>query len=68
MKITDLKIGDHVCCTHDKFPMVVVGLHALLDDLDKGRGTVCLDFDGNEGDQWEIDLPEEELEFVNDTK
>lgn len=68
MKITDLKIGDHVCCTHDKFPMVVVGLHALLDDLDKGRGTVYLDFDGNEGDQWEIDLPEEELEFVNDTK
>lgn len=68
MKITDLKIGDHVCCTHDKFPMVVVGLHALLDDIEKGRGTVYLDFDGNEGDQWEIDLPEEELEFVNDTK
>ena len=68
MKITDLKIGDHVCCTHDKFPMVVVGLHALLDDIEKGRGTVYLGFDGNEGDQWEIDLPEEELEFVNDTK
>lgn len=68
MKITDLKIGDRVCCTHDKFPMVVVGLHALLDDIEKGRGTVYLDFDGNEGDQWEIDLPEEELEFVNDTK
>jgi len=48
--------------------MVVVGLHALLDDIEKGRGTVYLDFDGNEGDQWEIDLPEEELEFVNDTK
>ena len=68
MKITDLKIGDRVCCTNDKFPMVVVGLHALLDDLDKGRGTVYLDFDGNEGDQWEVDLPEEELEFVNDIK
>ena len=68
MKITELKIGDRVCCTNDKFPMVVVGLYALLDDLDKGRGTVYLDFDGNEGDQWEVDLPEEELEFVNDTK
>lgn len=68
MKITDLKIGDHVCCTHDKFPMVVVGLHALLDDLDKGRGTVYLDFDGNEADPWEVELPEEELVFANDTK
>lgn len=68
MKITDLKIGDRVCCADDKFPMVVVGLYALLDDLDKGRGTVCLDFDGNEADPWEVELPEDELELVNDTK
>lgn len=68
MKITDLKIGDRVFCADDKFPMVVVGLHALLDDIEKGRGTAYLDFDGNEGDQWEIELPEEELEFANDTK
>lgn len=68
MKITELKIGDRVCYTNDKFPMVIVGLYALLDDLDKGRGTVYLDFEGNEADPWEVDLPEEELEFVNDTK
>ena len=68
MKITDLKIGDHVCCTHDKFPMVVVGLHALLDDIEKGRGTAYLDFEGNEADPWEVELPDEELEFANDTK
>ena len=68
MKITDLKIGDRVFCADDKFPMVVVGLHALFDDIEKGRGTAYLDFEGNEADPWEVELPEDELELVNDTK
>lgn len=68
MKITDLKIGDRIFCADDKFPMVVVGLHALLDDIEKGRGTAYLDFEGNEADPWEVELPEEELVFANDTK
>ena len=32
----------------------------------EGRSTLILR--GNEADPWEVDLPEEELEFVNDTK
>lgn len=51
MNIKDIKIGDTLCVPNDGFPMVVVGLHASLDDLNSG--TVCLDFEENEGDMWE---------------
>jgi hypothetical protein len=50
MKITDLKIGDCVCSPRDKFPMTVVGLYSTLEELAQGKGTVYLDFGGNEGD------------------
>lgn len=50
MKITDLKIGDRVQEKHTRFPMTVVGLHSTLNDIEKGKGTVSLDFEGNEGD------------------
>ena len=43
MKITELKIGDKVCNKDDGFPMIVVGLHSSLDDLN--NGTVYLDFE-----------------------
>lgn len=51
MDIRDIKIGDNVCNKQDGFPMIVVGLHSSLDDLN--NGTVYLDFNGNEGDMWE---------------
>lgn len=63
MKITDLKIGDCVCSPRDKFPMTVVGLYSTLEELAQGKGTVYLDFDSNEGDTWEVELPEDGLEF-----
>ena len=50
MKITDLKIGDCVCSPRDKFPMTVVGLYSTLEELAQGKGTVYLDFEGNEGE------------------
>lgn len=62
MNITDLKLGDTVCQKDDRFPMTVVGLHSTLDDIEKGKGTVSLDFEGNEGDWWECEA--EELERV----
>jgi hypothetical protein len=55
MKITDLKIGDIVCDKTAKFPMVVVGLFSTL-NADPNKGTVYLDFDGNEGDMWEENI------------
>lgn len=61
MKITELRIGDRVQEKHTRFPMTVVGLYSTLDDLKSG--TVNLDFEGNEGDMWE--LKPEELERVN---
>ena len=61
MKITDLRIGDRVQEKHTRFPMTVVGLYSTLTDLKSG--TVNLDFEGNEGDMWE--LKPEELERVN---
>ena len=61
MKITDIRIGDRVQEKHTRFPMTVVGLYSTLDDLKSG--TVNLDFEGNEGDMWE--LKPEELERVN---
>lgn len=62
MKITELKIGDRVQEIDTRFPMTVVGLHSTLEDLKTGKGTVSLDFEGNEGDMWEYEA--EELERV----
>mgnify|MGYP000850778988 FL=1 len=61
MNITELRIGDRVQEKHTRFPMTVVGLYSTLDDLKSS--TVNLDFEGNEGDMWE--LKPEELEKVN---
>jgi len=58
MKITDLKIGDMVCDKKTKFPMHVVG---IFED-----GTVYLDFEHNEGGNWEDDI--KNLEFVDEKK
>lgn len=54
MNITELRIGDRVQETHTRFPMTVVGLYSTLDDLKSG--TVNLDFEGNEGDMWEVSV------------
>lgn len=54
MKITELRIGDRVQEKHTRFPMTVVGLYSTLDDLKSG--TVNLDFEGNEGDMWEVSV------------
>ena len=62
MKITELNIGDRVQEIDTRFPMTVVGLHSTLEDIEKGKGTVSLDFEGNEGDMWECEA--EELERV----
>lgn len=62
MKITELNIGDRVQEKNTRFPMTVVGLHSTLEDLKTGKGTVSLDFEGNEGDMWECEA--EELERV----
>ena len=63
MKITELNIGDRVQEIDTRFPMVVVGLHSTLDELAKGKGDVYLDFEGNEGDMWEVSV--EDLELVD---
>ena len=62
MKITELNIGDRVQEIDTRFPMTVVGLHSTLDDIEKGKGDVYLDFEGNEEDMWECEA--EELERV----
>lgn len=41
--------------------MVVVGLYSTLDELAKGKGDVYLDFEGNEGDMWEVSVEDLEL-------
>lgn len=64
MKINELHIGDIVYQKGDRFPMVVVGLHSTLDELKKGKGSVYLDFEGNEGDMWEASV--EDLELVKE--
>lgn len=61
MNITELRIGDRVQEKNTRFPMTVVGLYSMFDDLKSG--TVNLDFEGNEGDLWEY--KPEELERVN---
>lgn len=59
MKITELRIGDRVQEIDTRFPMIVVGLHSTLEDIETGKGTVSLDFEGN---WWECEA--EELERV----
>lgn len=59
MKITELKIGDRVQEIDTRFPMTVVGLHSTLEDIETGKGTVSLDFEGN---WWECEA--EELERI----
>lgn len=61
MNIKDLKLGNTVYQKGERFPMVVVGLHSTLDELKKGKGSVYLDFEGNEGDMWECEVDELEL-------
>lgn len=61
MKITDLRIGDKVRNKRTKFPMIVVGVLADALSIDPNKGTVQLDFDGNEGDVWEENI--EDMEF-----
>lgn len=62
MKITDLRIGDKVRNKRTKFPMIVVGILAdTLFPTNLNKGTVQLDFYGNEGDVWEEDI--EDIEF-----
>lgn len=65
MDIRNIKIGDCTRNPRDKFPMTVVGLYSTLEELAQGKGTVYLDFGGNEGDTWEVELPEDGLEFYN---
>lgn len=64
MKITEIKTGDKVQLKGGSYPMVVVGIFTLLSDLAGGKGTVYLDFEGNEGDVWEEDI--EDLEPVTE--
>lgn len=54
MNITDIRIGDRVQEIGTRFPMTVVGLYSTLDNLK--LGTVDLDFEGNEGDVWEVSV------------
>lgn len=56
MKITDARIGMRVA-TANGFPMTITGIFTTFFDLEyEQRGTVYLDFEGNEGDVWEEDV------------
>lgn len=66
MKITELKIFDTVCNKDSKFPMYVVGIFADRIDNNPLKGTVHLDFEGNEGDIWEEEI--EDIEFCEPFK
>ncbi|WP_418988110.1 hypothetical protein [Bacteroides heparinolyticus] len=59
LKITDIRIGDILQNKRSKFPMTVVSIFSYLGSP-SNKGTVYLDFDGNEGDVWEEDI--EDLE------
>lgn len=62
MKITDLRIGDRVQNKTSKFPMTVVDIISDFSlPINPNKGTVYLDFEGNEGDVWEENV--EDLEF-----
>lgn len=63
MKIEDLRIGMKVCEIGTRFPMIVTGIFSTLDDMAANKGTVYCDFEGNEGDIWEVDI--NELEVVD---
>lgn len=53
MKINELQIGDWVYeSEHTKFPMFVAG---TFKDI-VNNGVVYLDFNGNEGELWEVDI------------
>lgn len=62
MNIQDLRIGDMVQGKATKFPMTVVGIFTTLGDGPK-KGTVNLDFDGNDGKVFEENV--EDLEFCD---
>lgn len=54
MNIRELQIGDWVYeGERTQFPMFVTG---ILKDSDGNGGEVYLDFDGNEGDIWEVNI------------
>lgn len=54
MKINELQIGNWVYeGERTQFPMFVTG---ILKDSDGNSGEVYLDFEGNEGDIWEVDI------------
>ena len=60
MKASEIKLGDKVCYTHTKYPMVVVGLYTSLRDIKSGKDDceVYLDLEGNEGDVFEYKASE----------
>lgn len=60
LKVTDLRIGDKVRDKRTRFPLIVTGILWYLGD-DPRHATLYLDFDGNEGDEWELELDEVEL-------
>lgn len=66
MKITDLHIFDTVCHKNTKFPMQVVGIFADPLTNDPGKGTVYLDFEGNQADICQEDI--QNIERVNANK
>lgn len=54
MKINELQIGDWVYeSERTQFPMFVAG---ILKDSDGNGGEVYLDFEGNEGDIWDVNI------------
>lgn len=54
MKINELQIGDWVYESEStQFPMFVIGTFK-----DSQNGVVYLDFEGNKGDIWEVDIDE----------
>lgn len=65
MKITDLHIFDTVRVKNTEIPMQVVGIYADPDN-DPGKGTVYLDFEGNQADICQEDI--QNIERVNANK
>ncbi len=60
LKVTDLRIGDKVRDKRMGFEFIVTGISwCLVDDLTTAN--LCLDFEGNQGDEWEMKLDEVEL-------
>lgn len=60
LKVTDLRIGDKVRDKRTRFPLIVTGIIWYLGD-DLTDATLWLDFDGNEGPDWELELGDVEL-------